>query len=67
MSSTMENSPVGCGPVVLLLLLLGNNLNFSMSYYYMGKSSTESEREQESNLINPGMALLPGSALLSEL
>lgn len=53
---------MGRGPGFILLTLLGNNLNFSVSYYRMVKSSAESEKEQESNLANPGMALVPGSA-----
>lgn len=57
----MANCPMGRGPMVVLLILLGNNLNFSVSYYYTVKRSMESE-EQESNLTNPRMALVPGSA-----
>lgn len=52
---------MGRGPV-LVLILLGNNFNFSVRHCYVVKSSTESEKEQESNLTNPGMALVPGSA-----
>ena len=57
----MANSSMGHGPVAVLLIFLGNNLNFSVSYYNTVKSSMASE-EQESNLTNPGMALMPGSA-----